>query len=209
MPPFGLIHWLDLVAVAVAAASGAFAAARKGMDIGGFLFVTTVTGIGGGTFRDLILNRPVFWIARPDYVAVCLLVAVVLFFAAHHVEQRRALLWADAVSLGLFSVVGAEIALDSGALALIAIVMGVMTATFGGVIRDVLCAEVPLIFRKEVYATAAAAGAATLVALHALGFDRPVILLAGFAVAFCVRGLAIALGLSLPVYRRPGERPEN
>ena len=209
MSSFGLIHWLDLVAVAVAAASGAFAAARKQMDIGGFLFVTTVTGIGGGTFRDLILGRPVFWIARPDYIAVCLSVAVILFFVTHRVEQRRALLWADAVALGLFSVVGTEIALDVGAPALIAIVMGVMTATFGGVIRDVLCAEVPLIFRKEVYATAAGAGAATVVALDALDFGRPFILLAGFAVAFCVRGLAVALGLSLPVYRRPGERPEG
>jgi len=209
MPSFGLIHWLDLVAVAVAAASGAFAAARKEMDIGGFLFVTTVTGIGGGTFRDVILDRPVFWVARPDYVAVCLSVAVILFFVAHHVEQRRALLWADAVALGLFSVVGTEIALDTGAPALIAIVMGVMTATLGGVIRDVLCAEVPLIFRKEVYATAAGAGAATLVALDALDLGRPVILLAGFAVAFFVRGLSLTLGLSLPVYRRPGERSEG
>lgn len=209
MPPFELIHWLDLVAVAVAAASGAFAAARKEMDIGGFLFVTTVTGIGGGTFRDVILDRPVFWIARPDYVAVCLSVAVILFFVAHRIEQRRALLWADAVALGLFSVVGTEIALDTGAPALIAVVMGVMTATLGGVVRDVLCAEVPLIFRKEVYATAAAAGAATVVALDAIDLGRPVILLAGFAVAFCVRGLSLALGLSLPVYRRPGERPEG
>lgn len=206
MTDLPLVHWLDLAAVAVAAASGAFAAARKGMDIGGFLVVTTVTGIGGGTFRDLMLGRTVFWTVQPDYVALCLGVAVVLFFAAHHIEQRRALLWADAVALALFAVVGAAIALDVGAPPLIAIVMGVMTATFGGIIRDVLCAEVPLIFRKEIYATAAAAGAATLVGLHALGFDRPLVFLAGFAVAFLVRGLAVTFGVSLPVYRRPDER---
>lgn len=204
MLDFGLVHWLDLVAVAVAAASGAFAAARKEMDLGGFLVVTTVTGIGGGTVRDLMLDRTVFWVAQPEYIAVCLATAAVLFFIAHHMEQWRALLWADTVALGLFCVTGAEIALDSGAHALIAIVMGVMTATFGGIIRDVLCAEVPLIFRKEIYATAAAAGAITVIALNALDLARPAILLAGFAVAFCVRGLALIFGLSLPVYRRPG-----
>ncbi len=202
-----IVLGLDLGGVAVFAASGALAASRKQMDVIGFVLIATVTGIGGGTIRDLLLGTaPVFWIAAPSYVFLCAGVAALLFFAAPFLESRfRALLWADAVGLATFCVIGAERALASGAPASVAILMGMITATFGGLVRDVLCGEVPLILRREIYATAAAAGAAAYVVLHAAGTARPVTTLAAFLVAFVIRAIGIAFGLSLPGYRnRPG-----
>jgi len=156
-----VIHGLDFCGVAVFAVSGALTASRKQMDIVGFCLIATVTGIGGGTLRDLLLGvGAVYWIQEPSYVLLCCAIAAVLFFTASSFESRfRVLLWADAVGLAVFCITGAEKALLAGAPATVAVLMGVMTATFGGVIRDVLCAEIPLILRREIYATAAAAGA--------------------------------------------------
>jgi uncharacterized membrane protein YeiH len=200
------IHWLDLCGVGVFAASGALTASRKQMDLVGFCLIATVTGIGGGTLRDLLLDRgAVSWVNDPSTIVLCFAVAAALFFTAHHIESRfRALLWADAVGLAVFCVGGAEIALSAGAPALVAVLMGVMTATFGGILRDVLCAEVPLILRREIYATAAAAGAITYVALEAAeaGWIAQVV---GFGVGFGARAIGIVTGFSLPTYRsRPG-----
>src|SRR5690242_17359522 len=126
------IHWLELCGVGVFAASGALTASRKQMDIVGFCLIATVTATGGGTLRDLLLGRgPVFWVNDPSTIVLCFAVAAVLFFTAHHLESRfQALLWADAVGLALFCVSGAEISLSAGAPALVAVLMGVMTATF-------------------------------------------------------------------------------
>ena len=200
------VHWLDLCGVGVFAASGALTASRKQMDIVGFGLIATVTGIGGGTIRDLLLDRgAVFWVKDPSTIVLCFAVAVVLFITAHHFESRfHALLWADAVGLAVFCVGGAEVALSAGAPALVAVLMGVMTATFGGIVRDVLCAEVPLILRREIYATAAAAGAITYVVLETAeaGWIAQIV---GFGVGFGVRAIGIVTGFSLPTYRsRPG-----
>jgi uncharacterized membrane protein YeiH len=212
MDPFAsawpaLLYWLDLFSVAVIAASGAMSASRKEMDIGGFALIGVVTGIGGGTVRDLILGyQPVFWVERPEYLGICLVVALAVFFIAPHVAQRwKWLLWADAVGLGLYTVVGADKALAVGASGLIAAGTGVITATFGGVIRDVLCAEIPLILRKEIYATAAAAGATLYVLLNAAGVGYITALGIAGGLTFGIRAVAIAYSLSLPAYRsRPG-----
>jgi uncharacterized membrane protein YeiH len=200
------VHWLDLCGVGVFAASGALTASRKQMDIVGFFLIATVTGIGGGTIRDLLLDRgAVFWVNDPSTIVLCFAVAAVLFFTAHHFESRfQALLWADAVGLAVFCVGGAEVSLSAGAPALVAVLMGVMTATFGGLVRDVLCAEVPLILRREIYATAAAAGAVTYVALELAEAGR-IAQIVGFGVGFGVRAIGIVIGFSLPTYRsRPG-----
>jgi uncharacterized membrane protein YeiH len=202
-----ILYGLDLTGVAVFAASGALAASRKQMDLVGFLLIATVTGIGGGTIRDLLLgSSPVFWVGAPSYLVLCAAVALLMFGAAPFFESRfRVLLWADAAGLAVFCVIGAETALEAGAPPAVAIVMGVMTATFGGLVRDVLCGEAPLILRREIYATAAAAGATVYVGLHALGLARPLTALAAFLAAFAIRAIGIAFRLSLPSYRsRPG-----
>jgi uncharacterized membrane protein YeiH len=171
------------------------------------MLLAVVTGVGGGSLRDTMLGAlPVFWVEEPLYLGVCIAVAIGVFFVAHIPESRfRALLWLDAAGLAVFCVVGAEKALAAGASPFIAIAMGVATATLGGVIRDVLGGEVPLILRKEIYVTAALAGASAFVGLAELGLSAPLSLCVGFAVCFAIRALALHYHWSLPVYRaRPG-----
>lgn len=204
-----LLFWLDLVGVVVFAVSGALEAARKQLDIVGFLFVAAVTGIGGGTLRDLLLDRgPVFWVHQPVYLWLTSAAAILTFFVAPHIARRAVLLlWADAVGMAVFAVIGARTALDVGAGPAVAVLMGTMTATFGGLIRDVVCTETPLLLKREVYATAAAAGAATLVAGEALGIAPALATLAGIAIAFAIRAVALRYSLSLPIYRPRPARP--
>jgi uncharacterized membrane protein YeiH len=202
---------LDFLGTAIFAVTGALVASRKQMDIIGFMLLAVVTGVGGGSVRDTMLGAlPVFWVEEPLYLGVCIVVAIGVFFLAHIPESRyRALLWLDAAGLAVFCVVGAEKALIAGADPFIAVAMGVATATLGGVIRDVLGGEVPLILRKEIYVTAALAGASTFVALGAIGFEGPLSLCAGFAVCFAIRALGLHYQWSLPAYRaRPGKTPE-
>lgn len=208
------LRWLDLAGIAVFAASGALVASRKRMDAVGFVVIGAVTGLGGGTLRDLLLGRePVFWLRAPEPLAVCAGAALLVFFTAHLVESRfRALLWADAIGLALFAVAGAETALLVGADPWAAALLGVVSACFGGIVRDVVCGEVPLILRREIYLTAAGAGAAAFVLLRAgVGAGREAAVLAGVAVAFGIRGAALLRGWSLPAYRaRPGRAyPED
>jgi len=201
------LPWMDMAGIAVFAASGALVASRKQMDAVGFVLVACVTGFGGGTLRDLLLGRtPVFWLLEPSVLMAATGAALVVFFTAHLVENRfRALLWADAVGLALFAVLGAEIAREAGAAPWAAVLLGVVTATFGGIIRDVICNEVPLILRREIYATAAAAGATVFVLLAEAGLWREPALLAGLLVGFGIRAAALLRGWSLPAYRpRPG-----
>lgn len=197
-----LLHALDLIGVVVFAISGGLTAARKQLDIVGFLFVAAVTGIGGGTLRDLLLDRgPVFWVQEPLPLWLTSAAALLVYAMARHVERRcRALLWADALGLAVFCVMGAETALAAGAAPSVAILMGAMTATFGGLIRDVVCNETPLILRREIYVTAAAAGAATYLLAHELAMPPPLALGAGIATAFVIRAVALIFGLSLPTY---------
>lgn len=211
MPPDALsfdalVLLLDWVGVAVFAASGALVASRKRMDVVGFALLATVTGIGGGTVRDLLLGRPVFWIDAPAPLVTCVAVAALVFFVAPAVASRlRLLLWLDAAGLALFAVTGTERALAAGAPPTVAVTMGVITATFGGVIRDVLGGESPAILSREIYATAALAAAAAFAALAALHVPREAALAVGVLAGFAVRGLALARGWSLPRYReRPG-----
>ncbi len=204
-----VIEWF---AVAVFAVTGALVASRKQMDIFGFVLLGTVTGIGGGTVRDVMLGTlPVFWVKDPAYLVVCSVVSAVVFFTAHIPQSRyRLVLWLDAVGLALVAVIGAERGLASGAGPLVAITMGVVTAVFGGIIRDILAAESPMILRREIYVTAAMAGAALFVGLASLGTPRAAALGAGFLVAFVIRALAITYEWSLPPYRaRPGRSAED
>lgn len=195
-----LLDWIGIVAFA---ASGALVASRKQMDVVGFALIALVTGFGGGTLRDLLLGRlPLFWLREPGLIGLAALVGVFVFFTAHLVESRfRALVWADAVGLALYAVIGAEIALIAGADPWAAVLLGVMTATGGGILRDVICNELPLILRREIYITAAAAAAATYVALRLAPLPRDLALSAGILVGFAIRAAAILRGWSLPTYR--------
>lgn len=198
MPPF--LYWLDLVGVVVFAVSGGLTAARKGLDPIGFLFVATVTGIGGGTLRDLLLGlTPVFWVEQEVYLWLTAGAALLVFVVARHVERvQAALLWADAIGLATFAVIGAQTALQAGAGPAVSVLMGTMTATFGGLIRDVACLEIPLILRREIYATAAASGALVVVLAQLLALPPIAGVTGGLAVAFATRAAGLLFGLSLP-----------
>lgn len=195
-----VLDWLGLV---VFATTGALAASRKQMDIVGFALLATAVGIGGGTLRDVMLGTlPVFWVARPAYLLVCLAVACVVFFIAHIPQSRmRWLLWLDAIGLALFAVTGADKTLAGSFSPVIAVAMGVVTAAFGGIIRDVLAGETPVILSREIYVSAALLGAAVFVALVQLGTARPTAMAAGFASGFAVRAAALHWGWSLPRYK--------
>lgn len=202
----------DYAGVAVFAATGALAASRKELDIIGFLFLAAVTGIGGGTVRDLILGQaPVFWVREPGYILVCGAMAVVVFFTAHLFESRwKLLLWLDAIGLSAYCVLGAQKGLDATGSPSIAIVTGILTATFGGILRDLLANEPSVLLRPEVYVTAALVGAATHTLLMSLGFPLLAAALMAAAAAFIVRGGALKFGWTFPRYRaRPGRRPED
>lgn len=193
---------LDGVGIVAFAITGALMASRKQMDIVGFVVIGTVTGIGGGTLRDVLLDLPVFWIASPGYLIACALVSVLVFFAAHIPQARyRFILWLDAVGLAIFAVTGAEKATLMGASATVAIAMGVITATFGGIVRDLLGNESPVILSREIYASAALAGAVIFVALTTTGIPREAAVGAGFVAGLLIRAAALRYGWSLPRYR--------
>jgi uncharacterized membrane protein YeiH len=195
-----VLDWLGIVAFAV---SGALVASRKQMDVVGFLLLGTVTGIGGGTLRDLLLDiHPLLWIEHPVYLVVCCAVSLIVFFTAHLVRSRMTwILWADAIGLALFAIVGAERALAHGAPPLVAVLMGVITACFGGIIRDVLSQERSIIFSYEIYVTAATAAAAAFVGLQHIGVSREVAVSLSLLLGVALRGGAILRGWSLPRYR--------
>lgn len=198
-----LIIALDWFGICVFAVSGALVASRKQMDIVGFAMLGSVTGIGGGTIRDVLLGiQPIFWVQQPAYLLTCVLVACATFFLAHIPQHRyRYLLWCDAVGLALFAVTGAGGALAHGASPTIAVAMGVATATFGGIIRDILGGESPIILRQEIYITAALVGATVFVGLAGLGASQDIAVLLGFGAGFGLRAAALYWGLTLPRYR--------
>jgi uncharacterized membrane protein YeiH len=202
---------LSLLGVAVFAASGALAAGRKGFDWIGVGVIAVATAIGGGTLRDLLLDRhPIFWIADPAYLWVVLGAATAtLVYARQRPPPASALLVADALGLALFTISGTQVAEAQGLSGVIAVTMGALTGVAGGVLRDVLCNEVPLLFGPldTLYATAAIAGASAYLALELLGVERNGAALLGMGVVAGLRLAAIAWQLRLPGVRVYGEEP--
>ena len=197
-----LLTLVDVSAAIVFAITGALVASRKQMDIIGFMWLGVITGVGGGTVRDLLLDVPVFWVTDASPVIACLIASVVVFFTAHLVHSRYTLiLWLDAVGLALVTVVGTIKGLDAGASPVVAIAMGVITAAVGGIIRDILGQEPSILLRREIYVTASVAGAFAVALLFALAVDRTLCAAAGFLIVFVTRGLALHFGWSMPPYR--------
>lgn len=206
-----LLTIVDLSSSIVFAVTGALVASRKQMDVVGFMWLGVVTGIGGGTLRDLLLGVPVFWVRDSTPLIACLLASVAVYFTAHLLDSRyRLLLWLDAMGLALVTVAGTAKGLDAGAGPVVAVVMGVLTAAAGGIIRDILGQEPSIILRREIYVTASVVGAVAYVALAGFGADRTSAAIAGGTAAFAIRGLAILRGWSLPTYRsRVGRTAEE
>ena len=198
-----LRYLLDLVGTGVFAISGALAAGRRGLDLIGVMVLGTVTAIGGGTIRDVLLNRhPIFWLADPAYLIVIVASSLMtVAYARWRPAPRAALLVADALGLSLFSVAGAQIAESAGLPAVSGVLLGTVTGTAGGMVRDVLTAEVPLVLRRgNLYATAAIAGTTTYFLLQLAGMSKPHAAYAGMVVCAALRFASIWWGLKLPVF---------
>ncbi|MGF9693907.1 MULTISPECIES: trimeric intracellular cation channel family protein [unclassified Rhizobium] len=206
-----LLTILDYAGVALFAATGALAASRKELDLIGFLFFAAVTGVGGGTLRDLVLGQgPVFWVVDPTYLIICAAIGVIVFLSAHRVEWRyRLLVWLDAVGLSAYSVMGAAKGLAISQSPTIAIVTGTMTATFGGILRDLIANEPSILLRPEIYVTAALAGASAFTAAQLLGLPPTFSSAVGILLAFSLRGGALRFGWTLPRYRPRAGRPAH
>ncbi|MFN3605791.1 MAG: trimeric intracellular cation channel family protein [Cypionkella sp.] len=199
-----LLYLLDIAAVAVFALTGALVASRSQLDIVGFIFVACLTAVGGGTLRDVLLNRDaVFWVADPLILLAAVLAAIAVFFAAHLLESRyRAILWLDAFALAVAVPAGVGVAMGLGQSWPVVLVMGMITGCLGGLMRDVVCNEVPLVLKQgEIYATAALAGALAAVLGIWAGLDTGQALAICAAVTLILRSGSIAFGWRLPVYK--------
>lgn len=202
LPPIGpWLPWLDMAGLAVFAASGALQAARARQTIITFCFFAMVTGTGGGTTRDLLIGAPVFWLHDPVPIAICLGVAVLVFLTPRRWWPERALDWCDAIGLAAYAVYGAGKALGYGIPPLPAVVMGVVSATMGGIIRDVVAGVPSIILRPELYVTAAALSSGLFVTLTIAGLPAPLPAMIAALAGFGLRATAIARGLALPAYR--------
>ncbi len=193
---------LEMLGTAAFAVSGALAASRKNMDIFGFCVLALMPAVGGGTVRDIIIDRvPVFWIADNRYVVVAIIAALIVFFTSYRPgSRRRILVWMDALGLALFAALGTDISLTYGTGPLVAIMLGVTTAVTGGMIRDVICNEIPLVLTREIYATAAFAAAVCYVIADGAGLSEQLALVIAVAAGFAVRALGIVYNWSLPTF---------
>ena len=195
------LAWADIAGLAVFAASGALAAARRRQNLVTFAFFAAITGTGGGTVRDLLIGARVFWMHDWRAITVCLVMALAVWITPAWVWRPRALDWFDAVGLAAYAVYGAAKALAHGIPPLPSVVMGVLTACMGGIIRDVLAGEPSILLRPEIYVTAGALAAALFVGLSLLGVASPPAALVAVGAGFTLRALAILRGLALPTYR--------
>jgi uncharacterized membrane protein YeiH len=197
-----MLYFLDLTGVAVFAVSGVLAARDRNLDVLGVILVAAVTAIGGGTLRDLILDRhPLFWISDSSYLLVILTSALLaILYVRVRPPPGTALVVADACGLALFALMGAQYAETAQGSPLIVVLMGTMTGVTGGVLRDVITARIPLILQREIYATAAIVGVIIYIALQALGVPQTVAFTCGVVVVIALRLLAIRWDLHLPTF---------
>ena len=196
-----LLAALDYAGVAVFAATGALAAARAKQTIVTFVFFAAVTGVGGGTLRDLLIGAPVFWVHRSDYLGLCIVAAALVWLLRADRWRLRTLLWLDAIGLAAYAVIGAAKAASYGVPPVAQVAIGVLTASFGGIVRDLLANEPSVLLRREIYVSAAALGAAVYVVAAAAGVDPRLAGAGGVAAGFTLRALALGFDIALPGYR--------
>ena len=205
-----IFYWSDLFGVAVFAITGALMAGRKSMDLFGVLVIAIVTALGGGTLRDVILdNHPVSWIRNDTSVLVAAVAAIatVLWVRRTQPVHERGLLIADAFGLAVFTVIGCEVSLQHNVPFSTAVIMGVMTGVAGGVMRDVICNEIPLIFKKEIYATACILGSVVFLVMRELGTPHWLDTLCAMLTVLLTRLAAIQWGLGLPRFHLLDRNP--
>ncbi|MFT4048005.1 MAG: trimeric intracellular cation channel family protein [Solimonas sp.] len=206
-----LVRILDFAGVGVFAVSGALAAGRKRLDLVGVIVIATVTAIGGGTLRDLLMNRTVFWFVDPAYlIAIFAAALLTMLYARWRHPPERQLEIADALGLAMFSISGARIAERAGLPGLIVVVIAMITGTFGGVLRDVLCNEIPMILQRgKIYASAVLIGASFYVVAQRLGLQRDAASFIGMGLIAALRLAAIWWDLTLPVFDLERRRPKS
>ncbi len=197
-----LLYYLDLFGIIVFSLSGALMAGRYKLDPFGVVVLASVTAIGGGTIRDVILQTPVFWVEKPYYLYVILITALltIIFVRQPKLIPKRFLLIADALGLALFAVLGTQKSLYLGAPLPVAIVLGTITGVAGGMIRDVLCNVIPMILRQEIYALAAMLGGGLFVILNAIGWSENNAIIVAVVSALLLRLAAIYWRVSLPAF---------
>jgi uncharacterized membrane protein YeiH len=192
------LHALDYVGVAVFAISGALAAARRRHDVITFVVFSVITGMGGGTLRDLLIGAPVFWVHSGIYLWVCLGAALAVWIVGERPWRYAALNWFDAIGLAAYAAIGSAKALSYGVSPVVAVAMGILTATFGGILRDLFAGEPSVLLRREIYVTAALLSASLYIGLSWLGVDPWIGATAAFVGGFALRAGAIARGWTLP-----------
>lgn len=199
-----LISFLDYASVIIFAITGALVASRAQLDLVGFAFIACLTAVGGGTIRDLLLARdPIFWIAEPSYLGAAVIAAIVTFFTAHLLESRlRTIIWLDSFALAVAVAAGAGVAISLDQGPVIVVLMGIATGCMGGLMRDVVVGDVPVVLKQgELYVTAALAGATTSVLLKTYAPEMPYHLIAGATVTWVLRAGSLFFGWHLPVYK--------
>lgn len=202
IPPIGaVLEALSLIGTFVFAASGALAAARLRLTLITFAFFALITGVGGGTVRDLLIGAPVFWVVDAVPALICMAAALLVWFTPRRWWSDRALDWLDAVGLAAFAVFGAAKSMSMGVPPFIAGMMGVVTGCVGGIIRDLLAGEPSILLRPELYVTAAAMASGLFVTLRWFGLDLPVAAVVAALLGFALRALAMLRGIALPAYR--------
>lgn len=207
----GWIYWLDLAGVVVFALSGVILACRSRMDPFGMLVLASVTGIGGGTLRDLLLGvRPVFWVTDPTYLWVIIATVAVSITGFHYIHRlsRVVLPVLDAFGLALFTILGSHKALLLGHAGIVAVLMGLLTGVAGGMLRDMLARRVPMVLRQEIYATASIAGACIYVIMTSLSLHSHVAITLAITVILALRLSAIYWHLSLPIFAWVTTQPD-
>jgi uncharacterized membrane protein YeiH len=196
-----ILPWLDLAGVAVFAITGALVAARRGQTMVTLAFFALVTGVGGGTVRDLLIGAPVFWVQDRLAALVCLAMALLIWVTPERWWRGSALAWLDAIGLAAYAVFGAGKALSFGVPPVPAVVMGIVSACVGGIIRDVLAGEPSILMRPELYVTAAALAATLYVTMRLAGLAAYEAAAIAAAAGFALRAAAIHWSLGLPAYR--------